>query len=48
MVISVCVCVWGGEGLERIWNKCEKGKGKVGERHLSASVMNGPSPFAQG
>ena len=40
----VCVCL-GGEGSERIRNKCEKGKGKEGERRLSASVMNHPSAF---
>ena len=44
--VYVCVC-WGGEGPERIWNKCKKGKGKEGERRLSASVMNSPSPFVQ-
>ena len=44
----VCVCVWGGKGSERIWNKCEKGKEKDGERHLSASVMSSPLPFVQG
>ena len=37
--VRVCVCL-GGEGSESIWNKCEKGKGKEGERRLSASVMN--------
>ena len=50
--VCVCVCVLcvclGGEGSERIWNKCEKGKGKEGERRLSASVMNSPSAFVQG
>ena len=50
LCMCVCVCVWGGggEGSERICNKCEKGKGKEGERRLSASVMNNPSPFVQG
>ena len=48
MCVCVCVCGGGGEGSERIWNKCEKRKGKEGERHLSASVMNSPSPFVQG
>ena len=47
--VCVCVCVWvGGEGSEWIWNKCEKGKVKEGERRLSASVMNSPLPFVQG
>ena len=44
--MRVCVCL-GGEGSERIWNKCEKGKGTESERHLSASVTNNPSPFVQ-
>ena len=49
MPLCVCVCVClGGEGSERIWNKCEKGKGKEVERRLSASVMNSPSPFVHG
>ena len=43
----VCVCLEGEES-ERIWNKCEKGKGKEDERRLSVSVMNSPSPFVQG
>ena len=43
----MCVCL-GGEESEIIWNKCENGKGKEEERHLSASVMNSPSPFVQG
>ena len=48
-VCGVCVCVClGGEESEIIWNKCEKGKGKEGERRLSASVMNSPSAFVQG
>ena len=47
MCVHVCVCL-GGEGSERIWNKCEKGKGKEGERCLSASVMNSSSAFVQG
>ena len=36
--VTVCVCL-GGEGSERISNKikCEKEKGKEGERCLSAS-----------
>ena len=42
------MCVFGGEGSEIIWNKCEKGKGEEGERRLSASAMNSPSPFVQG
>ena len=47
--MCVCLCVFGGgEGLERIWNKCEKGKGKEVERRLSASVMNSPSSFVHG
>ena len=53
--VRVCVCVrtrvcacLGGEGSERISNKCEKRKGKEGERRLSVSVMNSPSPFVQG
>ena len=47
--VCVCVCVClEGEESERIWNKCEKGKGKEGERCLSASVMNSPSPFVHG
>ena len=47
--VCVCVCVClGGEGSERIWNKCEKGKGKEVERRLSASVMNSPSSFVHG
>ena len=50
MCVCVCVCVCvclGGEESE-FGNKCEKGKGKEGERRLSASVMNSPSPFVQG
>ena len=50
----VCACVracvrvcLGGEESE-FGNKCEKGKGKEGERRLSASVMNSPLPFVQG
>ena len=47
--VCVCVCLGGGgEGSERIWNKCEKGKGKEVERRLSASVMNSPSSFVHG
>ena len=49
--VSVCVCVCvclGGEGSERIWIKCEKGKGKEDERCLSASVMNSPISFVHG
>ena len=34
----------GGEESE-FGNKCEKGKGKEGERRLSASVMNSPLPL---
>ena len=45
--VRACVCL-GGEGSERIWSKCEKGKGKEVERHLSASVMNSPSSFMHG
>ena len=45
-MIIVCVCL-GGKGAERFWDKCEKGKGKEGERCLSVSVMNSPSPFVQ-
>ena len=45
--MCVCVCL-GGEGSERIWNKCEKGKRKEGERCLLASVMNNPMAFVQG
>ena len=45
--VCMCVCL-GGEGSEIIWNKCEKGKGKEVERHLSASVMNSPSSFVHG
>ena len=26
--VRVCVCVGGGEGPERIWNKCDKGRVK--------------------
>ena len=51
MCVCVCVCgcvCLGGEGPERIWNKCEKYKGKEGERHLSASVTNSSSAFVQG
>ena len=49
MCVCVCVCVClGGEESEIIWNKCGKGKGKEGERRLSASVMNSPSASAQG
>ena len=47
MCVCVCVCL-GGEGLEKIWNKCEKGKGKEGERRLSASVMNTPCHLCKG
>ena len=43
----MCVCLGGGEESE-FGNKCEKGKGKEGERRLSASVMNSPLPFVQG
>ena len=44
--VCVCVCVFGGAKDQREFeNKCEKGKGKEGERRLSASVMNGPSAF---
>ena len=47
--VCVCACVClGGEESERIWNKFEKGKGKEGERHLSASVMNSPLAFVHG
>ena len=45
--MCVCVCVLGGEESE-FGNKCENGKGKEGERHLSASVLNSPLPFVQG
>ena len=45
--VCVCVCLGGGEESE-FGNKCEKGKGKEGERRLSASVMNSPLPFVQG
>ena len=49
MCVCVCTCVClVGEGSERIWNKCDKGKGKKCQRCLSASVMNSPSPFVQG
>ena len=37
MCVCVCVCLK-CEGSEIIWNKCEKEKGKEGERHLSVSV----------
>ena len=42
------VCVFGGGEESEFGNKCEKGKGKEGERRLSASVMNSPLPFVQG
>ena len=32
--LTVCACL-GGEGSKRIRDKCEKGKGKEGERRLS-------------
>ena len=46
--VYVYVCFLGGDGSERIWNKCEKEKGKEGRKRLSTSVMNNPSPFVQG
>ena len=46
--VCVCVCVFGGGEESEFGNKCEKGKGKEGERRLSASVMNSPLPFVQG
>ena len=46
--VCVCVCVWGVKDHKEFWNKCEKGKGKEGERRLSASVMNSPLPFVHG
>ena len=53
MCVCVCVCVCvcaslAGKGSERIWNKCEKGKGKEGERLLSALVMNSYSALCKG
>ena len=39
--------VWGVKDQREFGNKYEKGKGKEGERHLSASVMNSPSTFVQ-
>ena len=42
----MCVCV--GVGGVKDQNKCGKGKGKEGERHLLASVMNSPSAFVHG
>ena len=47
-VVGSCVCVFGGGEESEFGNKCEKGKGKEGERRLSASVMNSPLPFVQG
>ena len=44
----VCVCVWGLKDQKEFGNKCEKGKGKEGERRLSASVMNSPSVVCMG
>ena len=38
----MCVCLV-GEGLKKIRNKCDKGKGKEGETHLLVSVMNSRS-----
>ena len=46
--VCVCVCVCLGGEESEFGNKCEKGKGKEGERRLSASVMNSPLPFVQG
>ena len=48
MCACMCVYLFGGEGSEIIWNKCEKGKGKEGKRYLSTSVMNSPSAIVQG
>ena len=47
-VHCIRVCVFGGEESREFENKCEKGKGKEGTGHLSASVINSPSPFVQG
>ena len=41
------MCVWGVKH-QKIFGKCEKGKGKEGERHLSASVVNSPSALYKG
>ena len=46
--VRVCVCVCLGGEESEFGNKCEKGKGKEGERRLSASAMNSPLPFVQG
>ena len=48
MCVCVCVCVCLGGEESEFGTKCEKGKGKEGERRLSASVMNSPLPFVQG
>ena len=42
------VCVWGVKDQKEFWNKCEKGKGKEGDRRLSTSVKNIPSTIVQG
>ena len=46
--VFMCVCVWGVKDQREFGIECEKGKGKEGERCLSASVMNSSSPFVQG
>ena len=36
------------KGQKELGIKCGKGKGKEGERHFSASVMNSPSALCKG
>ena len=42
------VCVGGVKDQRECGKKCEKGKVKECERHLSSSVMNNPSAFVHG
>ena len=44
----MCVCVGGLKDQRECGKKCEKGKVKEYERHLSVSAMNNPSAFVHG
>ena len=43
----MCVCVWEVKDQREFGNKCVKGKGKDGERHLLLSVIKSSSAFVQ-
>ena len=45
--IVLCVCVWEVKDQREFGNKCVKGKGKDGERHLLLSVIKSSSAFVQ-